>query len=47
MRATASLAVHLARRGGVALLLPGDRRPMMLENDLHGWAAQHVRLALL
>lgn len=47
VRATASLAVHLARRGGVALLLPGDRRPALLESDLHGWAAQHVRLALL
>lgn len=47
VRATASLAVHLARRGGVALLLPGDRRPVLLESDLHGWAAQHVRLALL
>jgi uncharacterized protein (DUF58 family) len=47
VRATASLAVHLARGGGVALLLPGDRRPVLLESDLHGWAAQHVRLALL
>ncbi len=47
VRATASLAVHLARRGGVALLLPGDRRAVMLESDLHGWTAQHVRLALL
>jgi uncharacterized protein (DUF58 family) len=47
VRATASLAVHLARHGGVALLLPGDRRPVLLESDLHGWNAQHVRLALL
>jgi len=47
VRATASLAVHLARHGGVALLLPGDRRPVLLESDLHGWSAQHVRLALL
>jgi uncharacterized protein (DUF58 family) len=47
VRATASLAVHLARHGGCALLLPGDRRPTVLDVDLHGWSAQHVRLALL
>ncbi|MBX5442289.1 MAG: DUF58 domain-containing protein [Solirubrobacteraceae bacterium] len=47
VRATASLAVHLARHGGGALLLPGDRRPVPLDADLHGWTAQHVRLALL
>jgi uncharacterized protein (DUF58 family) len=47
VRAAASLTVHLARRGGCALLLPGDRRPVTLDADLHGWTAQHVRLALL
>jgi uncharacterized protein (DUF58 family) len=47
VRATASLAVHLARRGGAAVLLPGDRRPTALEGSLHGWGALHVRLALL
>jgi uncharacterized protein (DUF58 family) len=47
VRAAASLAVHLARHGGCALLLPGDRRPTTLDGDLHGWAIQHVRLALL
>lgn len=47
VRATASLAVHLAHRGGCALLLPGDRRPAALDAALHGWAALHVRLALL
>ncbi len=47
VRATASLAIHLARRGGCALLLPGDRRPAPLDAELHGWTALHVRLALL
>ncbi|HEU4656570.1 MAG TPA: DUF58 domain-containing protein [Capillimicrobium sp.] len=47
VRATASLAVHLARRGGCALLLPGDRRPTPLDAELHGWMPLHVRLALI
>jgi uncharacterized protein (DUF58 family) len=47
VRATASLCVHLARRGGCALLLPGDRRPTVLEPSLNGWAHLHVRLALV
>lgn len=47
VRATASLALHLARRGGCALLLPGDRRATPLDPELHGWTALHVRLALL
>ena len=34
MRAAASLCVHLARAGGCALLLPGDRRPTVLEPTL-------------
>ncbi len=47
VRATASLCVHLARRGGCALLLPGDRRAVWVGPDLRGWATQHARLALV
>ena len=47
VRATASLAVALAKEGGCALLLPGDRRPSGLDPTLAGWPALHVRLALL
>jgi uncharacterized protein (DUF58 family) len=47
VRATASLCVHLARAGGCALLLPGDRRPTVLESTLTGWSHLHVRLALV
>ena len=47
MRAAASLCVHLARAGGCALLLPGDRRPTVLEPTLVGWPHLHVRLALV
>jgi uncharacterized protein (DUF58 family) len=47
VRAAASLCVHLARHGGCAVLLPGDRRPTTLEPELHGWPQLHARLALL
>ena len=48
VRATASLAVHLARRaGGVSVLLPGDRRATDFQADMRGWPALHARLALL
>ncbi len=47
VRATASLTLELARRGGCRLLLPGDRRPVTVESDLRGWEALHTRLALL
>ena len=47
VRAAGSLCVHLARRSGCALLLPGDRRPVELGPDLAGWSALHVRLALV
>lgn len=47
VRAAASLVVHLAKTGGCALLLPGDRRPTGMEETLTGWAHLHVRLALL
>ena len=47
VRAAASLAVHLARDGGCALLIPGDRRPADLGAGLVGWAHLHARLALV
>lgn len=47
VRATASLVVRLAREGGCALLLPGDRRPVEIGPDLRAWPAEHIRLALL
>ena len=46
VRAAASLAVHLAKRGGCALLLPGERRPLLIDEGLRGWPAAHARLAL-
>jgi len=47
VRAAASLAVHLARQGGCALLLPGDRRPTALEPTLTAWEHAHARLAVV
>jgi uncharacterized protein (DUF58 family) len=47
VRATASLAVHLARGGGCALLVPGDRRPASVDPGLLGWTHLHARLALV
>ena len=47
VRAAASLCLHLARRGGCALLLPGERRPVAVGPDLAGWPSLHVRLALV
>jgi uncharacterized protein (DUF58 family) len=47
MRAAASLAHHLARAGGCGVLLPGDRRPLLLRPDMHNFAELHARLALL
>jgi uncharacterized protein (DUF58 family) len=47
VRAAASLAVHLAREGGCALLLPGDRRPIVLEGTLAAWDHAHARLAVV
>ncbi len=47
VRAASSLSVHLARHGGCALLLPGDRRPIPLDPELRGWPEAHARLALL
>jgi hypothetical protein len=47
VRAAASLTVELARRGGCALLLPGDRRASDVDPELRAWPALHVRLALV
>ncbi len=47
LRATASLCVHLARRSGCLLLLPGDLRASAIAPDLRAWPALHARLALL
>jgi uncharacterized protein (DUF58 family) len=47
VRAAASLTVHLARAGGCALLLPGERRPVILEPTMGGWPHAHARLALI
>lgn len=47
VRAAASLTLAFARSGGGALLLPGERRPVTIGEDLAGWPAAHVRLALV
>jgi uncharacterized protein (DUF58 family) len=47
VRAAASLAVHLARLGGCALLLPDDRRSRELDPQLRTWPELHARLALV
>ncbi|CAA9543317.1 MAG: hypothetical protein AVDCRST_MAG88-195, partial [uncultured Thermomicrobiales bacterium] len=47
VRAAASLCLHLAKAGGCALLLPGDRRPVALGGDLSAWPGMHARLALV
>src|SRR3954454_9464864 len=47
VRAAASLTVHFAKRSGVSLLLPGDRRAHTIEHDLLAWPQAHVRLALV
>ena len=47
VRAAASLVRHFAKRSGCALLLPGDRRAQVVEQDLAAWPTLHVRLALL
>jgi uncharacterized protein (DUF58 family) len=47
VRAAASLCVHLARQGGCAILLPGERRPVTVEAELAGWPHVHARLALV
>jgi uncharacterized protein (DUF58 family) len=47
VRAAGSLVLHFARRTGCSLLLPGDRRAAVVEQDLLAWPQAHVRLALL
>jgi len=47
VRAAASLCVALARVEGVALLVPGDRRPISIDHDLGAWPGVHKRLALV
>ena len=47
VRAAASLCVHLARLGGCALLLPGDRGPAAIDPGLSSFPGLHARLALL
>jgi len=47
VRAAASLTVHLARGGGCALLLSGERRAQQVGSDLAAWPAAHARLALV
>lgn len=47
VRAAASLALELGRRGGCRLLLPGERRALAIEPDLVGWPGVHARLALV
>ena len=47
VRAAGSLVLHFAKRAGCCLLLPGDRRPTVIEHDRNAWPQAHVRLALL
>jgi uncharacterized protein (DUF58 family) len=47
VRAAGSLAHELGRRSGCELLLPGDRRPTLIEPELASWPEVHVRLALI
>lgn len=47
VRAAASLCLHLARAGGCAVLLPGERRPTAIGPDLGAWPSVHARLALV
>jgi uncharacterized protein (DUF58 family) len=47
VRAAASLCLHLARRGGCMLMLPGESRPRRLDRTLRAWPDLHARLALV
>ena len=47
VRATASIALALARSGGCTLLLPPERRPHRLDRALASWPRIHTRLALI
>jgi uncharacterized protein (DUF58 family) len=47
VRAAGSLCLQLARRGGAAILLPGERRPTDVGPELGAWPTVHARLALV
>jgi uncharacterized protein (DUF58 family) len=47
VRAAASLCLHLGRRGGCSLLLPGAARPIEVDPALSRWDHAHARLALV
>jgi uncharacterized protein (DUF58 family) len=47
VRATASLVLDLARRGGCGLLLPGEQRATAIDRELVTWPAAYARLALV
>jgi uncharacterized protein (DUF58 family) len=47
VRAAASLCLSLARAGGCAILLPGDRRAVEVASDLGAWPHVHARLAVV
>jgi uncharacterized protein (DUF58 family) len=46
MRAAASLCVELGRSGGCELMLPGERRPLVIDPQLRTWPEAYVRIAL-
>ena len=47
VRAAASLCLELARAGGCAVALPGDRRATQVERELGAWAGVWARLAVV
>ena len=47
VRAAGSLCVHLAGRGGCAVLLSGQQRTVEVEPDMRSWPALHARLAII
>lgn len=47
VRAAASLALDLARRGGCGLLLPGEQRATAIDRELASWPAAYARLAMV
>jgi uncharacterized protein (DUF58 family) len=47
VRAAGSLCVHLAGRGGCAVLLSAQQRAVEIEPDMRGWPGLHARLAMV
>jgi uncharacterized protein (DUF58 family) len=47
VRAVGSLCVHLAGRGGCAVLLSGHQRAVEVEPDMRAWPGLHARLAIV